>query len=51
MDEHIIVVALSKKSLNVLDTSRLVPFNNRLDLAWVYSCLTLTSNIPQKLNF
>ena len=51
MDEPVIVVAHFKKLLNVLDTGRLRPFNNRLGLTWVYFYLTLTNNFPKKLDF
>ena len=51
MDEPFIIVADPKKLLNMLDTSRLRPFNYRLNLAWVYFYLTLTSIVPEKLDF
>ena len=51
MDEPTIVAAHSKELLNVLDTSRLRQFNNRLDTAWVHFYPTLTSNVHKKLDF
>ena len=51
MDDIVVVVAYSKKLLNKLDTSRLRPFKNSLDFAWVYSYLTLTNNVLEKLDF
>ena len=51
MDEPVIVVALSKKLLSMLDTGRLKPFNNRLDLVWDYFYLTFTNIVAKKLDF
>ena len=51
MEEPVVIVAHFKNLLNVLDTGRLKQFNNRLDLIWVYFYLTLTNNVPKKLDF